>query len=72
MTVGGLCLPNSRPCSDRKAFVFWDTYHNSDAANRVITDLLWDGLPSAGSRGAATTSDAANRAVVPLRLGRGA
>uniref|UniRef100_A0A0E0EI78 Uncharacterized protein n=1 Tax=Oryza meridionalis TaxID=40149 RepID=A0A0E0EI78_9ORYZ len=72
MTVGGLCLPNSRPCSDRKAFVFWDTYHNSDAANRVITDLLWDGLPSARSRGAATTSDAANRAVVPLRMDRGA
>ncbi|XP_015689203.1 GDSL esterase/lipase At5g37690-like [Oryza brachyantha] len=53
-TVGGLCLPNSRPCSDRKAFVFWDAYHTSDAANRVIADLLWDAMPSAGSGGAAT------------------
>ncbi|EAY87416.1 hypothetical protein OsI_08823 [Oryza sativa Indica Group] len=66
-TVGGLCLPNSRPCSDRKAFVFWDAYHTSDAANRVIADLLWDAMPSAGSGGAATTPLAASPAPSPSR-----
>ncbi|KAL5212799.1 hypothetical protein ABZP36_023646 [Zizania latifolia] len=54
-TVGGLCLPNSRPCRDRKAFVFWDAYHTSDAANRVIADRLWDDMQSAGHRGASAT-----------------
>lgn len=39
--VGGLCLPDSKPCSARDAFVFWDAYHTSDAANRVIADRLW-------------------------------
>ncbi|KAF8729552.1 hypothetical protein HU200_017494 [Digitaria exilis] len=49
--VGGLCLPNTRPCSDRSAFVFWDAYHTSDAANKVIAERLWAGM-SAGHGGA--------------------
>jgi phospholipase/lecithinase/hemolysin len=52
--VGGLCLPNTRPCRDRSAFVFWDAYHTSDAANKVIADRLWaDMMVSAGHGGAA-------------------
>ncbi|CAM0944346.1 unnamed protein product [Alopecurus aequalis] len=47
--VGGLCLPDSTPCRDRKAYVFWDAYHTSDAANRVIADRLWDGMASASA-----------------------
>uniref|UniRef100_A0A453PHY6 GDSL esterase/lipase n=1 Tax=Aegilops tauschii subsp. strangulata TaxID=200361 RepID=A0A453PHY6_AEGTS len=31
---------DSTPCRDRKAYVFWDAYHTSDAANRVIADRL--------------------------------
>lgn len=51
--VGGLCLPNTRPCSDRSAFVFWDAYHTSDAANKVIADRLWaDMMSAARHRGA--------------------
>ena len=50
--VGGLCLPNTRPCSDRSAFVFWDAYHTSDAANKVIADRLWADMMSAGQGGA--------------------
>ncbi|KAF0932535.1 hypothetical protein E2562_010420 [Oryza meyeriana var. granulata] len=42
------------PQNDRKAFVFWDAYHTSDAANRVIADRLWDAMASAGSGGVAT------------------
>ncbi|CAL5019421.1 unnamed protein product [Urochloa decumbens] len=50
--VGGLCLPNTRPCRDRSAFVFWDAYHTSDAANKVIADRLWaDMMASAGQGG---------------------
>ncbi|KAJ8471295.1 hypothetical protein OPV22_025638 [Ensete ventricosum] len=40
-TVGGLCLPNSRLCSDRKEYVFWDAYHPTDAANEVIANQLF-------------------------------
>ncbi|WOL08816.1 GDSL esterase/lipase [Canna indica] len=40
-TVGGLCLPNSRLCGDRKDYVFWDAYHPTDAANEVIADTLF-------------------------------
>ncbi|KAJ1280910.1 hypothetical protein BS78_04G268000 [Paspalum vaginatum] len=50
--IGGLCLPNTRPCSDRSKFVFWDAYHTSDAANKVIADRLWAGMTSAGHAGA--------------------
>ncbi|TVU28381.1 hypothetical protein EJB05_19898, partial [Eragrostis curvula] len=53
--VGGLCLPNTRPCRDRSAFVFWDAYHTSDAANKVIADSLWADMmrPSAAPRAGA-------------------
>ncbi|KAE8805336.1 GDSL esterase/lipase [Hordeum vulgare] len=47
--VGGLCLPDSTPCRDRKAYVFWDAYHTSDAANRVIADRLWAGMTTASA-----------------------
>ena len=47
--VGGLCLPNTRPCSDRSAFVFWDAYHTSDAANQVIADRLFADMVGAGA-----------------------
>ncbi|XP_010906926.1 GDSL esterase/lipase At5g37690 [Elaeis guineensis] len=40
-TVGGLCLPNSRLCSNRSEYVFWDAYHPTDAANAVIAGLLF-------------------------------
>ncbi|KAG1334146.1 GDSL esterase/lipase [Cocos nucifera] len=40
-TVGGLCLPNSRLCSNRSEYVFWDAYHPTDAANAVIAELLF-------------------------------
>lgn len=40
-TVGGLCLPNSQLCPNRREFVFWDAYHTSDAANQIIADRLF-------------------------------
>jgi hypothetical protein len=52
--VGGLCLPNTRPCLDRSEFVFWDAYHTSDAANKVIADHLWADMISAGGGGASS------------------
>ncbi|KAJ6738534.1 GDSL-LIKE LIPASE/ACYLHYDROLASE-RELATED [Salix koriyanagi] len=31
--IGGLCLPNSKLCSNRTDYVFWDAFHPSDKAN---------------------------------------
>lgn len=56
-TVGGLCLPTAQLCDDRTAFVFWDAYHTSDAANQVIADRLYADMVSAGTvQGNTTTS----------------
>ncbi|KAG6470355.1 hypothetical protein ZIOFF_071423 [Zingiber officinale] len=41
-TIGGLCLPNSQLCSNRKDYVFWDAYHPTDAANAVIANQIFD------------------------------
>ncbi|KAF3783704.1 GDSL esterase/lipase [Nymphaea thermarum] len=41
-TLGGLCLPNTRLCSSRHDYVFWDAYHPSDAANVVIAEKLFN------------------------------
>ncbi|XP_068661206.1 GDSL esterase/lipase At5g37690 [Aristolochia californica] len=54
-TLGGLCLPNSNVCKNRRDYVFWDAFHPSDAANEVIAERLFAdaqlrmqlGLPSA-------------------------
>uniref|UniRef100_A0A0E0FB66 GDSL esterase/lipase n=1 Tax=Oryza meridionalis TaxID=40149 RepID=A0A0E0FB66_9ORYZ len=48
-TVGGLCLPTAQLCDDCTAFVFWDAYHTSDAANQVIADRLYADMVSAGA-----------------------
>lgn len=46
-TVGGLCLPNSKLCGNRKDYVFWDAFHPSDAANEVLAEKLFSSLFSA-------------------------
>ncbi|XP_051196187.1 GDSL esterase/lipase At5g37690 [Lolium perenne] len=63
--VGGLCLPDSTPCRDRKAYVFWDAYHTSDAANRVIADRLWDDMTSASAGAPAPRASAPGPAAAP-------
>ncbi|RDX96235.1 GDSL esterase/lipase, partial [Mucuna pruriens] len=42
---GGLipCNIDSKVCEDRSKYVFWDTYHPSDAANVVIAERLLNG-----------------------------
>eukprot|EP01018_Ginkgo_biloba_P006046 Gb_20604 [translate_table: standard] len=39
-TFGQFCLPNSKLCSDRSKYVFWDAFHPTDAANEVIAEIL--------------------------------
>ncbi|GAV76697.1 Lipase_GDSL domain-containing protein [Cephalotus follicularis] len=46
-SIGGLCLPNSKLCSNRRDFVFWDAFHPSDAANEVLADKFFSTLFSA-------------------------
>ncbi|TXG69915.1 hypothetical protein EZV62_004850 [Acer yangbiense] len=46
-SIGGLCLPNSKPCQNRTDYVFWDAFHPSDAANQVLAEKLFSSLFSA-------------------------
>lgn len=46
-SVGGLCLPNSKICSNRSEYVFWDAFHPSEAANKVLAGKLFSSLFSA-------------------------
>ncbi|KAI9160070.1 hypothetical protein LWI28_004844 [Acer negundo] len=46
-SIGGLCLPNSKLCQNRKDYVFWDAFHPSDAANQVLAEKLFSSLFSA-------------------------
>ncbi|KAJ6960642.1 hypothetical protein NC653_038611 [Populus alba x Populus x berolinensis] len=43
-TIGGLCLPNSKLCRNRKDYVFWDAFHPSDAANAILAEKLFSTL----------------------------
>ncbi|KAJ8761321.1 hypothetical protein K2173_001377 [Erythroxylum novogranatense] len=43
-SVGGLCLPNSKLCRNRKDYVFWDAFHPSDAANQVLAEKFFSRL----------------------------
>lgn len=43
-SLGGLCLPNSKMCTNRNDYVFWDAFHPSDAANAVLADKLFSRL----------------------------
>ncbi|KAK6927836.1 GDSL lipase/esterase [Dillenia turbinata] len=43
-SIGGLCLPNSKLCTNRSEYVFWDAFHPSDAANAVLADKLFNSL----------------------------
>ncbi|XP_058108248.1 GDSL esterase/lipase At5g37690 [Magnolia sinica] len=59
--VGGLCLPNSKVCTDRKGYVFWDAFHPTDAANAVMADRLFSDLQTHlknGHKGAPTPAPA--------------
>ncbi|KAJ6402422.1 hypothetical protein OIU84_014505 [Salix udensis] len=48
--IGGLCLPNSKLCSNRTDYVFWDAFHPSDKANEILAEkffsTLFSGPPS--------------------------
>ncbi|KAK6150314.1 hypothetical protein DH2020_015246 [Rehmannia glutinosa] len=44
--LGGLCLPNSKLCSNRSDYVFWDAFHPSDAANVVLAEHFFSTIIS--------------------------
>ncbi|XP_057860365.2 GDSL esterase/lipase At5g33370 [Cryptomeria japonica] len=39
----GLCTAESNVCSNRDVYLFWDNYHPSERANRIIVDEIFDG-----------------------------
>ncbi|KAK1410647.1 hypothetical protein QVD17_37184 [Tagetes erecta] len=39
--VGGLCLSYAHVCNNRSEYVFWDSFHPSDAANVVLADRFF-------------------------------
>ncbi|PSS26782.1 GDSL esterase/lipase [Actinidia chinensis var. chinensis] len=43
-SLGGLCLPNSKLCSNRTEYVFWDAFHPSDAANAILAEKFFSSL----------------------------
>ncbi|KAK4765905.1 hypothetical protein SAY87_007547 [Trapa incisa] len=42
--LGGLCSPNSKVCQNRHDYVFWDSFHPSDAANAVLANYIFTSL----------------------------
>ncbi|GMY24848.1 GDSL esterase/lipase At5g37690 [Fagus crenata] len=55
--IGGLCLPNSKLCSNRSEYVFWDAFHPSDKANAVLAEELFSSLFSGAPSIAPTPSN---------------
>ncbi|GFY97561.1 SGNH hydrolase-type esterase superfamily protein [Actinidia rufa] len=43
-SLGGLCLPNSKLCSNRTEYIFWDAFHPSDAANAILAEKFFSSL----------------------------
>lgn len=39
-----LCLPIVKPCPDRQDYVFWDAFHPTEAANKLLGNLLYTNL----------------------------
>ncbi|KAM7501542.1 hypothetical protein LguiB_000446 [Lonicera macranthoides] len=39
----GLCTAASYLCSNRSEFVFWDAFHPTEAANKLIVQMIMDG-----------------------------
>ncbi|KAM4123987.1 hypothetical protein ACB094_01G198500 [Castanea mollissima] len=56
-SIGGLCLPNSKLCSNRRDYVFWDAFHPSDKANAVLAEEFFSILFSAAPSIAPTPSN---------------
>ncbi|XP_029127037.1 GDSL esterase/lipase At5g08460 isoform X2 [Cajanus cajan] len=40
------CLPEFVPCNDRDKYVFWDAFHSTQAANKIIAHKVFTGSPS--------------------------
>ncbi|KAL8492755.1 hypothetical protein ACS0TY_024089 [Phlomoides rotata] len=39
----GLCTIASNICEDRDKYMFWDAFHPSDRANRIIVQTIYNG-----------------------------
>ncbi|XP_057756511.1 GDSL esterase/lipase At5g33370-like [Arachis stenosperma] len=39
----GVCSPSSNLCPDRSTFVFWDPFHPTERANRIIVERIMSG-----------------------------
>ncbi|KAL5993224.1 hypothetical protein ACLOJK_014147 [Asimina triloba] len=40
------CLPMVMPCTDRNQYIFWDAFHPTQAANRILAQRAFYGPPS--------------------------
>ncbi|GAV69757.1 Lipase_GDSL domain-containing protein, partial [Cephalotus follicularis] len=41
----GLCTPLSNLCADRNQYAFWDAFHPSEKANRILAQQILTGTP---------------------------
>ncbi|CAN6458260.1 unnamed protein product [Victoria cruziana] len=39
------CIPLTPPCQNRSEYVFWDAFHPTEAANRVLAQRVYAGSP---------------------------
>lgn len=39
----GLCTPISNLCPDRELYAFWDPFHPSEKANKIIVERIMSG-----------------------------
>ncbi|RAL40388.1 hypothetical protein DM860_006458 [Cuscuta australis] len=40
------CLPFSVPCPDRTKYIFWDSFHPTQAVNQILAENAYSGPPS--------------------------
>lgn len=39
----GVCNPTSNLCPDREVYAFWDAFHPTEKANKIIVSTLFTG-----------------------------
>lgn len=40
----GQCIPGSTPCSNRNEYVFWDEFHPTEAAMKILASTAFTAL----------------------------
>lgn len=44
VNLGGLCVPSGTPCPNRNEYVFWDSFHPTEAVNQITAKRSYTAL----------------------------